>query len=72
MSDKIAVSPEFESRHAFDAEHNTEPCRMIAKRIVLKHDISPLHPIVDDISHAIEDALTLGEKRGRALTKAGF
>jgi hypothetical protein len=72
MGERVVTTPEFAARHAFDAEHNAEPCRTTATRIVQKHDISPRHPIVDEISHAIEDALALGEKRGRTLSKLGF
>lgn len=52
---------------AFDAEHDVKPFRTIAKHIAIIHDISPMHPLVDDIAHAIEDAHELGQKRARAL-----
>lgn len=61
---KIHTSPEYEALHRFDAEHNVEPCRTIAERIAKKWDCMSVHPIVDDIAHAIEDAREIGEKRG--------
>lgn len=67
MSEKIVTTPEFEARHAFDVEHNVEPCRTIAIRIAGEHGAHWTHPLVDDIAHAIEDARELGEKRAMAL-----
>ena len=64
MTDKIVLTPEDRARHAFDAENNVEPCRTIAERIV--HNYPHPDDLVDDISHAIEDARALGERRGAA------
>jgi hypothetical protein len=61
---KIKSSPEIDALHQFDATHNVEPCRTIALRIAQKYDCTAVHPIVDEISQAIEDARELGEKRG--------
>jgi len=64
MTEKVVLSPADKARHAFDAENNVEPCRTIAERIVYNCP----HPddMVDDLSHAIEDARALGKKRGAA------
>ena len=66
MSDqfKIAPQPEYDALYAFDAENNVEPARTIAERIVKKYGCGLTHPLVDDISHAIEDAMDLGVRRG--------
>jgi len=61
---KIVSTPEWDALHAFDVANNIEPARRIARRIAMKYDCSQTHPIVDDIAHAIEDALTIGARRG--------
>lgn len=68
---KIAPQPEYDALHAFDAENNgARPAREIARLIAMKHDCSRNHPIVDDIAHAIEDAIELGQRRGRLIPTA--
>jgi len=62
---KIRRQPEYDMLTAFDAANNVEPPRRVAERIAAKHGADRTHPIVDDISSAIENAITLGEKRGR-------
>lgn len=61
---KITPQPEYEALHTFDAENNVEPARVIAERMAHKFRIPRNHPLVDSISHAIEDAMRLGERRG--------
>jgi hypothetical protein len=63
---RIVETPDDKARHTFDAANNVEPCRIIAERIAAKYGAGPTHSMVDAISHAIEDARELGEKR-RAL-----
>lgn len=66
---KIMPQPEYDALNAFDAENNVEPARVIAERIALKWS-SYLRPeMVDDISHAIEDAMSLGERRAAFLPR---
>lgn len=43
-------------------EAGEEPPQRIARRIAGKYGAGPYHPLVDDISHAIEDARELGVK----------
>jgi predicted Zn-dependent protease len=61
---KIAHQPEYDALNAFDAANNVEPFRTIAERIATSHDFWATHPIVDQISAAMEDAYNLGERRG--------
>jgi hypothetical protein len=68
MSDnKIIPQPEYDALYAFDQENNIEPASVIAERVAAKHGYHDKHPIVDDIHYAIEDALELGQKRGRLI-----
>ena len=62
--EKIAYQPEYDALNAFDAENRIEPVRQIACRIAMKYDCGQHHPIVDDISRALEDAYDLGVRRG--------
>lgn len=62
---RAVVPPEYEFLYAFDAAHAVEPDRVIAERIAASHGAGEFHPIVDDITHAIEDARNLGERRGK-------
>lgn len=64
MTDKITPQPEYDALNAFDAENSVEPFRTIAERIAVGHDFWTTHLIVDEISHALEDAYNLGVKRG--------
>lgn len=64
---KIEPQPEYDALNAFDAENNVEPPRRIAERIAHKNRVRKTHPMVDDISHALEDAMRIGEKRGKFL-----
>jgi hypothetical protein len=66
---KITPQPEYDALNAFDAENNVEPARTIAERIAWKYDYWSTDPIVDDISHAIEDAMNLGQRRAAYLPK---
>lgn len=56
---------DFLARCAFDIENDVIPCRAVAINICGHYGIDPTSSIVDDISHAIEDARNVGEKRGR-------
>jgi hypothetical protein len=64
---KITPQPEYDALNAFDAENNAEPARTIAERIGLKYAAGRTHPLVDDISHAIEDAIEWGQRRAAHL-----
>jgi hypothetical protein len=64
---KIVHHPEYDALHKFDVENNVEPARQIARRIAMKYDCGRNHPIVDDIAFAIEDAMDIGERRGKFL-----
>ena len=64
---KITLTPADEALFAFDAENNVEPARTIAERIAAQYGVHSSAPIVDGISHAIEDAMRLGERRGLLL-----
>lgn len=66
---KIMHQPEWDALHAFDAENNVEPARTIAERIALKYGAGNKHSLVDDIAHAIEDAMNIGERRGPLIPK---
>lgn len=57
--------------YAFDAANNVEPAGEVARRIAAKFGFSALDPLTDAISHAIEDAYTKGEKRGRLMEQVG-
>ena len=69
MTFKITPQPEYDALNAFDAENNVEPARTIAERIAWRFDFRPDHMIVDDISHAIEDAVELGQRRAAYLSR---
>lgn len=60
----VFTTSEWDALHEFDAVNGVEPTRTIARRIVAAHGIDHNHPIVDEISHAIEDAYALGARRG--------
>jgi len=60
---RITSTPAWDALNAFDAENNVEPARTIAQRIAWKYAAGPNHPLVDDISAAIEDAMNLGGRR---------
>jgi hypothetical protein len=68
---RIVETAQSRANHVFDEANNVEPCRTVAKRIAGEYDIPEIHPLVDSIAHAIEDARELGEKRGRMLTESG-
>lgn len=61
---KITPQPEWDAIHQFDADNNVEPARTIAERIAWKYGAGKTHSMVDDIAHAIEDAMELGQRRG--------
>lgn len=61
---KITSTPEWDALHAFDVENDVEPARTIAERIASKYGADKRHSVVDDISHAIEDAREIGTRRG--------
>jgi hypothetical protein len=62
---RFRITPRDEAIFDFDAADNVEPPRRIARRIAMKYDCGNTHPIVDEISHAIEDAMLLGSRRPR-------
>lgn len=67
MDTKITSTPADEALFKFDAENNVEPTRTVAERICKRHGIGPWHSIVDEISHALEDAHDIGVKRSPYL-----
>ncbi len=67
MENKIQRQPEYDALDKFDAENNVEPARVIAYRIASKYGLSERGRLVDEISHAIEDALDLGQRRAAHL-----
>jgi hypothetical protein len=69
MNNRMVLTPADEALFAFDAENHVEPVRTIAERIAAKHGAGPTHSLVDDISRAIEDAYSLGERRGELVRK---
>jgi len=66
---KITPQPEYDALNAFDAENNVEPARTIAERIAWRFDFPSGHTIVDAISHAIEDAMEIGQRRAAYLPR---
>jgi hypothetical protein len=64
---QISHQPEYDALNAFDAANNVEPARRIARRIAMKYDCGRNNPLVDDIAHAIEDAMELGQRRGKFI-----
>jgi hypothetical protein len=66
---RVVFDPEYERLHQFDAENNLQPSRAVAKDIAAKYGIDEMHPIVDDIAHAVEDALDLGQRRADYLPR---
>ena len=66
---KITHQPEYDALNAFDAENDVVPFRNIAEQIAWRFDFRPEHMIVDDISHALEDAYNLGVRRGPLIPK---
>jgi hypothetical protein len=70
MSNKITSTPAWDAVHAFDAENSVESFREIAERIAANHDFWMTHQIVDEISAALEDAYSLGERRGPLVAAA--
>jgi hypothetical protein len=60
---KVTLTATDKALFAFDAENNVEPPRTIAERIAWRFGAGPTHPLVDAISHAIEDAMDLGARR---------
>lgn len=64
----ISSNQMFDALHAFDAENpnETRPSRTIAEEIALTYGFDRIHPLVDDIAHAIEDARNIGERRAKA------
>lgn len=69
---KITTTPEQEALYQFDAEHNVEPTRETAMRIAMKYGFPATSALVDEISHAVEDAYEIGQKRGILLKAAGL
>jgi hypothetical protein len=67
---KITRQPEWDALHKFDADNNVEPSRTIAERIGERFQFVAIHPIIDAISHAIEDAMRLGERRAEFLPQS--
>lgn len=61
---KIHLSRMDRAMMQFDDENNVEPPRRIAERIASKYGANGTHSLVDDISHALEDAYNLGVQRG--------
>jgi phage gpG-like protein len=69
QDNKITPQPEYDALHAFDTENNVEPPSTVAERIAARYGFHDKHPIVDDIHYAIEDALELGQRRGRLIPR---
>lgn len=55
---------------AFEIENGVEPARQTAQRIAAKYGGGENHPLVDDISRAIEDAWGIGWRRHEASLAA--
>lgn len=70
VSKKITSTPAWDAVHAFDAENSVEPFRAIAERIAYGAGCAKNHQLVDDISGALEDAYSLGERRGPLVAAA--
>lgn len=69
-ANKIAPAPEWDAVNAFDQENNVEPFITIAMRIVERYRVHlGANALVDDISHALEDAYNLGERRGPLIPR---
>jgi hypothetical protein len=60
---KIISTPADEALWAFDQTNNVDPTRTIAERIAGNHGFGWRHPMVDEISHALEDARDIGRRR---------
>lgn len=63
MSERVVITPEDAARFEFDAKHNVRPAREIAERIAQPRLYDSRDALVGRISHAIEDAWEIGEKR---------
>lgn len=66
---KIILTAADRALFDFDAERNVEPWRTVAQRIAAKHGHGEFDSIVDEISHALEDAMDIGRARA-ALEEA--
>lgn len=66
-NNKITATPADEALFKFDAENNVEPTRTVAERIAERHGLGLWHSLIDDISHALEDAHDIGVKRAPYL-----
>lgn len=64
---KIHVTPADEALFKFDAENKVEPPRVIAQRVARRHGLGYNGSLIDDIAHALEDAMEIGQKRGKFL-----
>lgn len=70
MDNRITPQPEYDALNAFDAENNVEPFRTIAERMAYGYGCARNHPLVDEISAALEDAYNLGVKRGPLVPRS--
>lgn len=67
MSDdrRISHQPKWDAVNQFDVENNVEPFITTAERILSKYIVSSgANDLAVEIAHALEDAYSLGEKRG--------
>jgi hypothetical protein len=69
---KINITPDDQVLFDFDTRNNVRPFRQIANELVWKTPSGEYGPqdLVDAISHALEDAYTLGVVRGPLSIKA--
>lgn len=64
---RVVTTPADEALFAFDAQNNVQPPRAIAEKIAWRYGMGKTHPIVDTISHAVEDAMDIGGRRTKVL-----
>ncbi len=67
MQERATPQPEYEALMAFDAENNVEPSLVIAQRIAIKNGYDRNQDLIDDINHAVDYAMQLGQRRAKYL-----
>jgi hypothetical protein len=66
MTERFTLSDQDKADMQFDDENDVLPARTVAEQIGERFGADARHPLVDAISHAIEDALEIGERRQKA------
>lgn len=64
LQNKITITPADEAFFAACQEMKVEPTHTVAARIAAKYGYEWTHPLVDDIAHALEDAMEMGRVLG--------